>query len=126
MANDQAEVGLPAGVGSGWAGRQSDSPEGSRFRPHCELVCTQKRDGRGEKGRGRRGRKGEEMKERRERKERKVEGLSLPCLLDNWILQDGSHGLLMKQNMYTIHQTKLLAAKVEPTFWVHSQPFIQI
>ena len=123
MANDQAEVGLPAGVGSGWVGRQSDSPEGSRFPPHCELVCTQKRDGRGEKGRGRRGRKGEEMKERRERK---AEGLSLPCLLDNWILQDGSHGLLMKQNMYTIHQTKLLAAKVEPTFWVHSQPFIQI
>ena len=123
MANDQAEVGLPAGVGSGWAGRQSDSPEGSRFRPHCELVCTQKRDGRGEKGRGRRGRKGEEMKERRERKERKVEGLSLPCLLDNWILQDGSHGLLMKQNMYTIHQTKLLAVKVER---VHSQSFIQI
>ena len=120
MANDQPEVGLPAGVGSGRAGTQSDSPEDSHFPPHSEPVCTQERDGRGEKGRGRRRRKGEEMKERRERRERKAEGLSLPCLLDNWILQDGSHGLLTKQNMYTIHQTKLLAVKMEPTFWVHS------
>ena len=67
-----------------------------------------------------------EGEEGEEGEERKAERLSLPCLLDNWILQDGSHGLLTKQNMYTIHQTKLLAVKVEPTFWVHSQPSIQI
>ena len=71
MANDQPEVGLPAGVGSGWAGTQSDSPEDSHFPPRSEPVCTQERDGREEKGRGRRGRKGEEMKERRKRKERR-------------------------------------------------------